>query len=100
MAFVAVKGEVNRVFYNGLGVSVKESFTRRDGSEGAAYFTAWFDQDPGLAEGASGEFSGVLSVKLSEYEKDGERVTGYDVNINNAKFKPSERDSFGSDEPF
>lgn len=87
MAITYVNGRVNRVFYNGLGVSIKETFTRRDGSEGAAYFTAFFEEDPNLSEGDSGEFSGLLSVRSREYEKDGEIRHSADAVLNSARFK-------------
>jgi hypothetical protein len=46
--------KANRVFYNGLGVEFVESFTKQDGTEGTTKYTAWFEQDPGISEGAVG----------------------------------------------
>lgn len=107
MAIAYVNGEVNRVFYNGLGVSIKETFTKRDGSEGAAYFTAFFEEDPNLSEGDWGEFSGLLSVRSREYEKDGEIRHSADAVLNSARFKagggsegPSSDDLGSDDSPF
>lgn len=100
MAFISVEGEVNRVFYNGLGISVKETFTRRDGEPGASYYTAWFEKDPGLSEGDRGKFSGLFVVRKSEYEKDGEMKVGIDVSINNTRFEPSGDSGGSGDGPF
>jgi hypothetical protein len=97
MAFAIVNGEVNRVFYNGLGISIKETFQKRDGSEGAAYYTAFFDQDPGLSEGTRGKFSGLLSAKAREYDgANGERKISADIVLNSAKFEPED----AGDTPF
>ena len=72
MAWAVVNGTVERTF--GKGVAVKETFQKRDGSEGAQYYTVWFDEDPGLNTGDTGKFSGFLSAKDNSYEKNGETV--------------------------
>lgn len=99
MAYVIVDGEVTRTFFEGKGVAFKETFKKRDGSEGAAYYSAFFQEPHGLAEGAKGTFKGNLSTKAREYEdKDGQPRTSVDVTLNNTKFEPS--DDQGETSPF
>lgn len=97
MAFAIVNGTVQRTFFDGKGASVKETFTKRDGTEGASYYTAFFDAPHGLAEGATGKFSGLLSSKVSSYEKEGETRHSADIVLNSAKFEAAESDA---DSPF
>lgn len=95
MAYGIVNGEVANIFYNGYGVGVVEKFQKKDGTEGQARFTAWFDINgdaPNLSQGDKGKFSGNLSARVSDYEKDGETRHSADVSLNNAKFEPSEDD--------
>jgi hypothetical protein len=85
MAWAVVSGKVERTF--GKGVAVKETFEKRDGTEGAAYYTAWFDEDSGLNVGDTGKFSGFLSAKINEYEKDGETVRRAEIVLNSTRFE-------------
>lgn len=101
MAFLTVNAEVTRVFYNGLGIGLKESFTKRDGETGASYYTAWFEEDPNLSEGDKGKFSGLFSVRKSEYEKDGETRHGVDITLNSTRYEAVDGGSGSDDEaPF
>lgn len=96
MAFVTAEGEVTRVVWDGKGATVKESFTKRDGTEGAAYYTAFFDEPHGLNVGDTGRFNGILGVKPSTYTgSDGKTRTGVDVTINSTRFTPA-----GDSDPF
>lgn len=85
MAYVIVNGTVVRTFYNGKGVSIKETFTKRDGEEGSAYYSAFFQEPHNLDEGDSGTFKGNLSAKVNEYEKDGETRRNVDLTLNQTK---------------
>lgn len=96
MAFAIVNGSVQRTFFDGKGASVKETFTKRDGTEGASYYTAFFDAPHGLSEGDTGKFSGLLSAKSNSYEKDGETRHSADIVLNSAKFEAAESE----DAPF
>lgn len=97
MAFAIVNGTVNRVFYNGQGASVVETFQKRDGTEGKSYYTAFFDAPHGLDEGVAGKFSGLLSAKSREYEdKEGQTRTAVDIVLNSARFEAAD----SSDGPF
>ena len=102
MAIIVVQAEVTRTFYNGKGAGLKETFKLRDGSEGAKYYSAFFEEEHGLSEGDRGKFSGLLGTKVSEYEKDGETRHGVDVTLNSTRFERD--DSAGSadddSEPF
>lgn len=99
MAFITVNNaEVVNTFYNGQGAKLKETFKKRDGSEGSAYYSAFFNEPHGLAVGAKGKFNGQLGVKASSYEKDGETKHGVDVTLNGTQFTPS--DDQGNDDPF
>lgn len=95
MAWAVVNGTVERTF--GKGVAVKETFQKRDGTEGAQYYTAWFDDESGLAVGDTGKFSGFLSAKLNEYEKDGETRRHAEIVLNNTRF---EAEDPAGDTPF
>lgn len=86
MAIVSVEGEVTRTFYGGLGAAVVEKFTKRDGSEGKDYFTAFFNEPHGLSEGDTGTFRGTFSAKIREYDKDGETRQAVDKTLNSTKF--------------
>ena len=69
MAIVNIKnGTVERTFFEGKGAAVKETFNKRDGSEGAQYYSVFFDAPHGLSQGDQGDFSGLLGVKAEEYE--------------------------------
>lgn len=85
MAYIIANGEVTRTFFEGKGLAFKEEFTKRDGSTGAAYYTAFFAEPHGLAEGDRAKFSGNLSVTLRNYDKDGEIRYSADATINNTK---------------
>lgn len=92
MAILNIRNaEVARTFYNGLGASFKESFTLRNGEEGARYYSAFFDEPHGLSEGQRGDVSGLFGAKVNEYTtKDGETKQGVDVTLNSARFSPSD----------
>lgn len=85
MAYIIVNGEVTRVFYEDKGFAIKEEFTKRDGTTGAAYYTAFFQEPQDLSVGDSGVFKGNVSVSLRSYEKDGELKYSADATINNTK---------------
>lgn len=99
MAIINIRNaEVTRTFYDGKGAGIKETFKLRDGSEGARYYSAFFDDEHGLSEGQVGNFSGLLGTKVSTYEKDGETKYGVDVTLNSARFEAV--DGGSDDSPF
>lgn len=102
MAIINIKNaEVTRVFYNGLGAGLKESFTTRSGEKAARYYSAFFDEEHSLSKGDRGNFSGLLGTKVSTYEKDGETKYGVDVTLNSARFEAADSGSDSDEEaPF
>lgn len=99
MAIIRINNaEVTRTFYNGKGAGLKETFKLRDGSDGARYYSAFFDEEHGLSEGDRGNFSGLLGTKVSTYEKDGETKYGVDVTLNSARFEVFDSGSASDDD--
>jgi hypothetical protein len=85
MAIVNLKdATVQRIFFDGKGIALYESF-KVQGQDRKSYYTAWFDQAPGFTEGQVVSVSGLLSVKLREYEKDGQARQTVDVSLNKAR---------------
>lgn len=91
---------VNRTFFEGKGASIKETFQKRNGETGAVYFTAFFEEPHGLSEGDTGKFSGLLSARVNEYEKDGETRRSADIVLNNTRFEAAEGQSSDAEKPF
>lgn len=104
MAIINIRNaEVTRTFsFNGgTGAGLKETFTKRDGSEGATYYSAFFEGEHSLSKGDRGNFSGLLGTKVSTYEKDGETKYGVDVTLNSARFEAADSGSDSDEEaPF
>lgn len=67
MATVYVQGVVSRIFFEGRGVQVVESFVKRDGSAGSAKYVCWFDVAPVLSVGDAGTFTGLLSAQIEDW---------------------------------
>lgn len=81
MAEVKVGGTVKRAF--GKGLKIAELVKLPNGSSFDRNWTVWTSED--IAEGATIEVQGTLSVKQSEYtNRDGEVKTGLDYMINDA----------------
>lgn len=81
MAEVKVGAVVKRAF--GKGLKVAELVKLPNGSSFDRTWTVWTSED--IAEGASIEVTGTMSVKQSEYtNRDGELKTGLDYMINDA----------------
>lgn len=86
---IVEKATVQRVFQtrNGWGVSVFETFQRRDnGGEGKNWFTLWLKEQPNVVEGSVVSASGFHGVRVREYEgNDGETRHSADVSVNGAR---------------
>lgn len=82
MAFIAVDGTVVNTFYNGLGARIEERFKLRNGEDGRKLYTLFTETPHGLNEGDEVKVSGTLSVKVREYEANGETRHTADVVIN------------------
>ena len=75
MSYATVEGKVSRVFYEGKGAEVIETFTAR-GKEISKRWTAWFEAPHGLREGDVVKVSGIHGDEVDKWQKDGEeRVT-------------------------
>lgn len=79
------KATVERIFSNGKGVAIVETFQAR-GEEFKRRYTCWFDAPPTLSVGDTARFFGQLSWKLRSYEKDGETKSAVDVALNSVAF--------------
>jgi hypothetical protein len=80
MAEVTIRdAEVIRII-EGYGVSVAESYKDRNGEVRKSYYTVWTKEN--LAVGDLINVKGLLSVKLDEYEKDGEIKQTASANVN------------------
>ena len=87
MAIVNLKNAtVQRVFFDGKGVALYESFESR-GEQRKSYYTAWFAAAPDVKEGDVLNVSGLLQVKEREYEKDGQTKRSIDVSLNSARIE-------------
>jgi len=90
MAFVTVSGRVNRVFYNGRGAEVTESFQVR-GETKQKRWTAWFDEEHGLFEGQDVELSGLHSDEVDEWTDKQDQVRhSVKRSLNKAKVKSAQ----------
>lgn len=81
MAEVIIKeAEVIRLI-EGYGATVAESYKDRMGEVRKSYYTVWTKEK--LAVGDLLNVKGLLSVKLDEFEKDGEIRQTASANVNN-----------------
>lgn len=99
---------VQRVFFDGKGVALFESFESR-GEQRKSYYTAWFDSAPNVKEGdVLPTVSGLLQVKEREYEKDGVTKRSIDVSLNSARIgspndaptEPAPQPTYTDETPF
>lgn len=86
MAFINIEGTITRIFFEGKGAEVTESFKKRDGSEGTKRYTLWFKEPHGLSEGATGKWSGLLGVEVDEWtDKEGNVRHTPKISVNGAR---------------
>lgn len=66
------KGTVDKVINGpfGLGLVIAESFVNRDGETKTIKYTAWFENDPGVAVGEAVEVSGLATPKIDSWTTD------------------------------
>lgn len=88
MAFTSIQGQVTRVFYQGKGAEITESFEIK-GKEIKKRWTAWFDEPHGLTEGDDVEVSGLHGDEVDEWVKDGDTRHSVKRSLNKARIKPS-----------
>lgn len=89
MAKIVVENAtVERVFQTqyGWGAAVYETYQPKDGGDAQRKrFTLWFDREPTLVEGQVISASGFHSVKVREYEHNGEKRHAADVSVRSAR---------------
>lgn len=88
MASTIATGTIARVFYEGKGAELVESFTVK-GKPMTKRWTAWFAEPHGMAEGDEATISGLHGDEISEWEKDGEKRHSVKRTLNSAKILPS-----------
>jgi len=95
MASISVKGTVERMFFNGLGVEIAEKSTNQKGEIVTKKYTAWFTEPVEFVVGTVGKFSGLLTTKIEDWlEKDGSPKKDFNgnpgrsirISINNARY--------------
>ncbi len=82
MAYVIADGIVTNTFFEGKGARIEERFKLRNGEDGKKSYTLFTETPHGLNEGDEVKASGTLSVKVREYEANGETRHTADVVIN------------------
>ena len=84
MAITSVRGTVSRVFFDGKGAEVTESWEAR-GETRSKRWSAFFDQPHGLSESDAVEVSGMHGDKVDSWEKDGEKQYTVKRTLNRAR---------------
>jgi hypothetical protein len=85
MAQVSVTGTVDRIFFDGKGVSVVEKRSSK-GVDFVEAYTCWFTTPPVLREGDTVNVSGLLSKKIDSYlDKEGNSKQKFVLVINNTQ---------------
>lgn len=104
MATTTVEGKVERVFYEGKGAEVVETFTVQ-GKEQSKRWSAFFDQPHGLPVGSTVKVSGLHGDKVDEWEKDGEKRHTVKRTLNKARTEgrtaaPTAPGNYNDETPF
>ena len=86
------KVQVTRVFWEGKGAQVVESYKTKDGERSTRY-SLFFDEPHGLAEGTVIDVEGLLSASVDEYEKRDGSGIGHSVALKPNKPRVSNVDS-------
>jgi hypothetical protein len=90
MAQVTFTGIVDRIFFDGKGLSVIESRTNKGTTFTEAY-TCWFQVAPAVKEGDTLTISGLLGKKIDTYtDKEGNEKQKFVLVVNNAQAKLSD----------
>jgi len=99
MAFVTVKGEVTRTFFNGKGAEVTEKW-QIDGKDFTKRWSAFFENEHGLAEGAQVQVNGIHGDKVDQWEKEGEVRHTIKRTINKSEAKVLSEAATSDESPF
>ena len=91
MASIKVKGTISRVFYEGKGLEVVETFQTKAGETINKRYTVWL-KAPGLFDvGDEGSVEGLYSSEIDNWtNKEGEARQSIKVSINNPSVTPAD----------
>ena len=91
MAIIKVKGSISRVFYEGKGIEVVESFETKTGDTINKRYTVWLKQPTTLEAGDTVQVEGRYSAEIdNSTNKEGEAKQSIKVSINNPLVVPAE----------
>jgi hypothetical protein len=94
MAVIEVKGSITRVFYEGKGLEVTETFETKTGDTINKRYTVWLKQPTTLDVGDVVSVKGLYSSEIDNWtNKDGEAKQSIKVSINNPQVIPTEPSS-------
>lgn len=84
MAIIKVKGAITRVFYEGKGIEVTESYETKTGDTINKRYTVWLKQPTTLEAGDTVQVEGLYSSEIDNWtNKEGEAKQSIKVSINN-----------------
>ena len=91
MASIKVKGTISRVFYEGKGLEVVETFDTKAGETITKRYTVWL-KAPGLFDvGDEVSVEGLYSSEIDNWtNKEGEARQSVKVSINNPSVTPAD----------
>jgi hypothetical protein len=91
MAIIKVKGAISRVFYEGKGIELTESFQSKAGETINKRYTVWLAQPTTFEVGDTLQVEGLYSSEIDNWtNKEGEAKQSIKVSINNPKVVPAE----------
>jgi hypothetical protein len=91
MAIIKVKGAISRVFYEGKGIELTESFQSKAGETINKRYTVWLAQPTTFEVGDTLQVEGLYSSEIDNWtSKEGEAKQSIKVSINNPKVVPAE----------
>lgn len=99
MATIEVKGTITRVFYEGKGLEVSETYNTKAGDSVTKRYTVWLNQPTVLSEGNVVTVKGLYSAEIDNWtnqdgtpklNRDGQPGQSIKVAINNPQVIPSD----------
>ena len=91
MAIIKVKGSISRVFYEGKGIEVVESYETKTGDTINKRYTVWLKSPTSLDVGDTVQVEGLYSSEIDNWvNKEGEAKQSIKVSINNPQVVPAE----------
>ena len=91
MAIIKVKGSISRVFYEGKGIEVVESYETKTGDTINKRYTVWLKAPTTLDVGDTVQVEGLYSSEIDNWtNKEGEAKQSIKVSINNPYITPAD----------